>query len=926
MARRFIVVDPSFTSHDGDRWQYAVDLARSARERNYEFILLTHKDAPSIRRAAGFFIRQLRVFDHAFYQHDKVYERHRSVGRHAARHRANLRLKDAIDRLEHQQRVANSRSDRIAERRIILRLDRLRRRAAPLLRLREILGQGTARRERPFNRDNFAQALARELETLNPGSDDILFFHTMTYGMMESLSEVTAALDHRPPFDTQAYFLFHFGAEAPDARTFLDRYYSYSAYGSIAERMKVGSPFRRLHYLCTCESLRIEAERILGSPVTIWHGLVNPRHVDKTLGGLQRIVERRAFAQSELERGEVRVLVRAADLDVEKARAVSRACHLAQHRGNVIRLRLIYHSGSFPKLRSIVEQIDFPNIELIETEANESYLREICDAGIVLLTYDTEKYAKRVSAVLHDCAVLGVPAMVPAGTTLADCDYASKFVYGSNDGLVGGLLNAIRSLQRHGRDLPDLTGPARALLAGNAVVRLLESSPEPSLVRAAEPAPLANVIMPLWGRVGSSFAMEAQVRYLLESGYFVNQVFLMDKPVDPLEATEYFWKTLRENSWHTRGSIQRVAFRTFADNASRLGRRYLKRSAFGQLLQRYALNRTEDDRFDGQLRRAKVTVVNHVFHSDWAFRYCGGRTILETHDIQSYQMVKWPLLNEATGQPDELVTLLREEMATVARYDHVVNVAPEEHTIVCTANRQASLVTPYLPETPQHKRRYKGVWEMAYALNLHEAYRYIDRFDLLIVGDAHPANRESVVWFLREIFLPYLAPRKINLVLVGRVSDVIHDEMGELSHVFYLGFVDDLEAVKDLSRLAVLPDRRGTGISIKTLEAMASGMPFVATGIALRGLRDRLPPDLPVYDEPRAMADAIAAVVSEPDALARMAALSQECYARVASKEQFSRAWDNILAQTFAAPRNRLEKGLRLLKREVAKQRARRHS
>jgi hypothetical protein len=915
MVKRFIVVDPSFTSHDGDRWQYAVDLARSSNERGYEFVLLTSKRAPSIRQAVGFPFKQRCIFEHAFYEHDKIYERHRAVGKSPSRHRNNLIRKDKIQKLEHDKHIAHSRSDYIEEQRIVYRLERLRRHTGSLQWLAEILEYKEVLRERPFNRDNFAQKLARELARLNPGPDDILFFHTMTYGMMESLSEVTAALKHRPPFDTHAYFLFHFGTEAPDARTFLDRYYSYAAYGSISDRMKVGSPFRHLHFLCTCEPLRVEAERVLNAPVAIWHGLVNPRYVDQTLGGLDSIRARRAFAQSELERGEVRILVRAADLDPDKARSVSRACHLAQHRGNVVRLRLIYHSGSFHNLREILNQIDFPNFELIETESNESYLREVCDAGIMLLTYDVEKYAKRVSAVLHDCAVLGVPTLVPSGTTLESCDYAPKFVYGPNEGIVGGLLNAIRYLQRHGRDF-DMTARARALLAGNAVDRLLESAPKASIVRSAQPAPIANVVMPLWGRVGSSFAMEAQIRYLIGSGYFVNQIFLMDKPVAPLEATEYFWKMLLQNSLHARGSIQRIAFRTFSKNSRRLCRHYLQRGAFGQLLLRYVLNRTEDPNFDRQMRQANVSVVNHVFHSDWAFRFCGGRRILETHDIQSYQMVKWPLINEATGQPENISSLLREEMAAVARYDHVINVAPQEHAILCTANHRASLVTPYLPETKKNQR-FKVVRDMAYALDLHESYRYLDHFDLLIVGDAHPANQESVLWFIREVFNPYLAEKAINLVLVGNISNAIYNVVGETPHLFYLGFVEDLEEVKSLSKLVILPDKRGTGISIKTLEAMASGMPFVATGIALRGLRDRLPADLPAYDEPIAMADAINAVIRRPDLLAGMAAVSRECYGRVAGKAQFSQAWDKILLEVLPAPRNRLEKSWRWIWRLI---------
>lgn len=884
MSKRYIVVDPSFTAHDGDRWQYAVNLAQSAHDEGYEFVMLTHRDAPNIASALDFGIQQRRVFGHAFYQHDKVYERHRLArpggfeqARAAQRHSAMAML---------QQRYGYGFLGRTAG-----LFQKIWWKTADLV-------TGPFRGNhvplpQPFNRDDFALALARELVRLNPGPEDLLFFHTMTYGMMESLSEVTAALGHRPPFDTSAYFLFHFGAEAPDSRTYLDRYYSYSAYGSIAARMQVGAPFARMHYMVTSEILRQEADEILGAPTTVWDGLVNLAYLEKSLGGSRRIEERRAFARSEMARGEVRVVVRAADLDEAKAWAVSRACHLVQSRGNVVRLRILMHKGVIGKLRAIAQAIDFPNVDFINTNRNEDYISEICDACLVILPYDVDKYKKRVSAVLHDCAVLGVPALVPYGSTLADCDFSTKFVYGSNDDLLGTMLNAVRYLQRYPDAPIKLVSEARDRLAGNAVQRMLRSSPLPSQVRTGA-SPVANVVMPLWGRVGSSYAMEAQVRYLLGRGYFVNQVFLIDKPVKALDAIEYFWKMLRENSTYTRGSIQRVAYHDEADVPA--GNAGMPAVSFDQFMVRIGRNSIHDNTIMRQMRKADVSVVNHVFHSAWAFRYCGGKRILETHDIQSYQMVAWPLLNVHTGNSDPIEVMLEREFEAVSAYDYVVNVSREEHLVLGHASRQASLVMPYLPPL-KNKLKYKSIREMAIATGMHESYRYVESFDLLIIGDSHKANRESVVWFINEVFVPFLMPLGVKLAIVGRVSDVVYQEIGGIDHVFYAGFVEDLEVFKKFSRLVVLPDRRGTGISIKTLETLASALPFVGTELAFRGLREKLPRDLLTYDAPDAMAGAILEALADTDRRAELRDLAIRAYQAVASQEQFDHEWDEIFSR-----------------------------
>lgn len=901
MPKRFIVVDPSFTAHDGDRWNYAVNLAQAARELGYEYVLLTNRRAPDIRAALDFRIDERRVFTHTFFNHDKVYERHRAAQTDPARKVANERLMERTGALERAKSSAWERGDRLAVERLQRRITRLERRAFWLDRFRGLLRGETADLAKPFNRDDFAIALARELRRLQPGSDDRLFFHTTTYGMLESLAEVTAALDHPAPFDTQAYFLFHFGAEADDARTFLDRYYSYSAYGSIADRLAVGSPFSHLHFLATSPILRDEAERIIGAPVGEWYGLTDFQHLYRELGDPASIRARRHAVAEDIRRGELRFVARAADLDPGRARAISRACHLVQHRGNVVRLRILYHIGSLSRLRALLAEIDFPNLELVDADDNLTYIREISEAALVLLPYHKGRYEKRISAVLHDCAVLGVAAVVPADTALADWHFAARFLFDTEEDFLGATLNAVRYLQR----FPDWPlHKADDLAPMNAVQRLLDASPVPSLERHG-PTRIANVVMPLWGRVGSSFAMEGQVRYLLSRGFFVNQVFLLDKPVDLLASTEYFWRMLRENSRHMRGCVQRIGYWPEAEGThGRESTTYRKAGAFMQYLLRIGRNRTDDPGFDAALRKAEISVVNHVFHSEWAFRKTGGKRVLETHDIQSYQMEAWPLLNEETGSPDSIQAMLKDEFTTVGKFDFVVNVSPEENRILSLANSRSTLITPYLP-VAEPSRKYKAVWEMAWAENMHESLRVLDRFDLLIAADSHPANRESTIWFLREVFAPYLSDEHVSVALVGRICDPVFAHVGSLPHLYYLGFVDDLEAVKSLSRMAVLPDRRGTGISIKSLEAFASGMPFVGTSVAYRGLRDRLPRALRPYDSAPEMAGEILRALRDSARLEELSVLARECYAAVAGADQFDSAWDQVLSQVGIAAKDR---------------------
>jgi hypothetical protein len=266
----------------------------------------------------------------------------------------------------------------------------------------------------------------------------------------------------------------------------------------------------------------------------------------------------------------------------------------------------------------------------------------------------------------------------------------------------------------------------------------------------------------------------------------------MDKPVDEASAIEYFWKMLRENSQNTRGCVQRIAY--VDQNRAKEGRDeldYLQAGAFNQLLCRIARSRVEDQPFCRILMQADVTIVNHVFNAKWALQNTGGYKILETHDIQSIAMAGWPLLNDASGRMDDVKTMLASEFEMLKQFDHVVNVAAEEHRVLIMANPAASLITPYIPRR-QPTSRFKTIAQMASHLGWDQSYQSVQRFDMLVTGDSHPANVESVIWFIENVFKPFLSPQGFSLAVVGRVSNAIYARGLRVPYLFYVGFVEDL--------------------------------------------------------------------------------------------------------------------------------------
>lgn len=892
---RFVLIDPSFDGTKGDKWQYAVAFAQSAQAAGYDFHLVSNEASPSISgELSG--IWEHRLFRYAFYEHDKIVSRHDRSPEHLREKGRVARFARLVASREKAVGKAWESNDRggveLGER----RLRSVKREAARCAAEREV--RAAQLQTLPFNRDDYAEALSKALIELKLDKGDCLFFHTVTPAMMESLSEVSLKLGIDSTINVDAYFLFHFGAEAPDARTFLDRYHSYSHFGSLVDRLRSGSPFRRQYYLTTCSELSEECEGLFGVPFGKFDGLVNLDAIFRALKGERNEQRMRRQRQGQaLAERQMRVGVRASDLTVEGLKALKQSVKFFKARGEPLDLRVMYHAGSLPLLRNAAAFLG-NDVRFVNTDENDQYISELANSDVVILPYIAERYEKRVSAVLHDCSVLGVACIVPDGTTLAKSEnYADIAVYSDLTELPGLLLRLWRSqtdeAQEKSRDAK--LERARALYASDVVTRLLGAMPKPSL-EVMRVGPKAVVIMPAWGRCGSSFAMEAQVRYLLSAGFFVVQIFVHDKPERPQDVISYFWSILNQNSQFTRGNVQRVVFATI-ESVNRLENsdEYLTASTFEQFQQRIAAAEIYDADVEAFCRQAQLTVVNHIFHSGFAHRWCKGAMILETHDIQSYQMVNWPLRNAGTDQPAKLGDLLGDEMAEVSRYDHVINVAPEEHAVLSLAAKSSTLIIPYVPKNEMNSSIFT-VEQMAAENGWGEWYKDMKRIPLLLVGDAHAANLEAGEWFITEVFRPYLQPKGIILSVVGKLAHALFAKFEGEPYVLFTGYVHDLTTLRALSDVCVLPDQRGTGISIKALEAFAEGAAVVATNVALRGLGEPVQ-NMPRFDEPEAFAREVLRLLEDGEAREASRVQALAVYEAVSGLARFERHWDAILSE-----------------------------
>ncbi len=155
-------------------------------------------------------------------------------------------------------------------------------------------------------------------------------------------------------------------------------------------------------------------------------------------------------------------------------------------------------------------------------------------------------------------------------------------------------------------------------------------------------------------------------------------------------------------------------------------------------------------------------------------------------------------------------------------------------------------------------------------------------------------NADGAVWFCRDI-LPLIRARlrTATVTICGARPAPAVEVLHQIPGVTVTGRVPDVRPFLAAASVAVVPLRMARGIQNKLLEAMAMGLPVVATSCAFNGIEAEPEVHALVADEPEAFAAAVVRVLSN-DVL--RAQLSQSARARVERNYR----WETQLARLDA--------------------------
>ena len=147
----------------------------------------------------------------------------------------------------------------------------------------------------------------------------------------------------------------------------------------------------------------------------------------------------------------------------------------------------------------------------------------------------------------------------------------------------------------------------------------------------------------------------------------------------------------------------------------------------------------------------------------------------------------------------------------------------------------------------------------------HPAQAFSERTGLIFVGGfRHPPNIDAVNWFIGEVWpLVQQEVPDMTLTIVGsNMPGAIRDL--KIPNVIVAGFVEQMDPLLDCARISIAPLRYGAGVKGKVNQAMACGLPVVATAVAAEGMNLQDGIDLLIADSPQAFAAAVIRLYNDP--------------------------------------------------------------
>ena len=231
--------------------------------------------------------------------------------------------------------------------------------------------------------------------------------------------------------------------------------------------------------------------------------------------------------------------------------------------------------------------------------------------------------------------------------------------------------------------------------------------------------------------------------------------------------------------------------------------------------------------------------------------------IMDMVDVDSD---KWLQYAEVSGGVK--AAIYRREGRSYREYES--RISAKFPSVLVTTEREAELIQNFCPEANVHVIT-NGV-DTDY-FNPQSKIRESIAPAIVFTGDmGYFPNEAAVIYFARNVLpsIQGVCP-DVRFLIVGRNPTRNVRELQNIAGVEVTGFVPDVRTYLAQAQVSVAPFSMAMGIQNKILEAMAFGLPVVATSRAVQGLSSKVRTAIDVADAAGDMAATVVRLLRDPE-------------------------------------------------------------
>lgn len=473
----------------------------------------------------------------------------------------------------------------------------------------------------------------------------------------------------------------------------------------------------------------------------------------------------------------------------------------------------------------------------------EKYRELIQSSDLILLLHDPESYGLRGSAVFNDAVLSAKPFLVRRGTSMEqEADLPGMVTWDDQKTASEQLLFAFQN-----QDLLKTEAYRASLQWFRSCRPTAIISKIQQLYDQRDLSPVQRTVLhvfPNWFGQGGSHVFRAHTDYLVSRGFRVIDVVVGTSEASNESEVHFYKKIFNGTADHSTFytfHLQRELSVSLNEQSSHVAAGHNVPS-FAQEA-RWLLDSNIPSLLAKVLANASVcfSLINYAFYMPFARLMNGSKVILDSLDVRSHQY------DIEAGVKQSGNNELDIEFAWMKRADGIIFINEAERVLFEQnhPSRQNNVTTfpvcAYQAGNIYHRNISRLKLENFHSVPRERRERLSQFMEergsvariVFVGGSSHLSNLISLDWFIREVLVRHFSENAFEFIVFGSIGDSYPEG---IPGVEFFGRIPHLLPILQHASAVVLPIVEGTGLPIKSLDAVLAHSAVVATRKAFAGM------------------------------------------------------------------------------------------